>query len=158
MKYSIVIPCFNEVNTIAEVLRRVRQSPLEPKEIIVVDDCSTIHNKQIVVYPTIIGISALAGFIAIYVLDRHKRKHAPSFADWVLLAPPVIGLVYWFFTAPDPRFAHSLFWLFSIGSLLVLLLCLYQMLGTRVYVAIVCATLIVTNVIFWNLHMRSLAK
>ncbi len=40
MKVSIVIPVFNEVNTLPEVLRRVRALPLD-KEIIVVDDGST---------------------------------------------------------------------------------------------------------------------
>lgn len=41
MKYSIIIPCFNERATIDELLLRVNKSPLENKEIIVVDDCST---------------------------------------------------------------------------------------------------------------------
>ncbi|MCX8118566.1 MAG: glycosyltransferase family 2 protein [Desulfobacterota bacterium] len=40
MKLSIIIPVYNEARTILEVLRRVRESPLE-KEIIVVDDGST---------------------------------------------------------------------------------------------------------------------
>ncbi len=37
---SVVIPVYNEARTIAEVLRRVEALPV-PKEIIVVDDCST---------------------------------------------------------------------------------------------------------------------
>jgi glycosyltransferase involved in cell wall biosynthesis len=40
MKLSIVIPVYNEVNTIEQVLDRVRRVPIE-KEIVVVDDCST---------------------------------------------------------------------------------------------------------------------
>ncbi len=40
MKLSVVIPVYNEKNTIGEVLRRVQTVDL-PKEIIVVDDCST---------------------------------------------------------------------------------------------------------------------
>ena len=41
MKLSVVIPCYNEVATIAELLRRVHASPYKDKEIIVVDDGST---------------------------------------------------------------------------------------------------------------------
>jgi len=40
MKLSIVIPCYNERSTIAEILEAVRASPWPEKEIIVVDDCS----------------------------------------------------------------------------------------------------------------------
>jgi glycosyltransferase involved in cell wall biosynthesis len=40
MKLSIVIPCYNEKSTIAEILEAVRSSPWPEKEIIVVDDCS----------------------------------------------------------------------------------------------------------------------
>jgi len=40
MKVSIVIPCYNEKNTIEEIIEAVRSAPIEDKEIIVVDDCS----------------------------------------------------------------------------------------------------------------------
>jgi glycosyltransferase involved in cell wall biosynthesis len=38
---SIVIPCFNEVHTLAAILHAVAQSPYPCKELVVVDDCST---------------------------------------------------------------------------------------------------------------------
>jgi glycosyltransferase involved in cell wall biosynthesis len=40
MKLSVVVPVFNERNTILEIVRRVRQVDI-PKEIIIVDDYST---------------------------------------------------------------------------------------------------------------------
>src|SRR3989449_7853164 len=40
MKISIVIPCYNEKNTIEEIVEAVRSAPIENKEIIIVDDCS----------------------------------------------------------------------------------------------------------------------
>ena len=40
MKISVVVPVFNEASTIAEVLRRIRETPYD-KEILVVDDGST---------------------------------------------------------------------------------------------------------------------
>jgi glycosyltransferase involved in cell wall biosynthesis len=46
MKLSVILPAYNEVDTILEVLRSVRESPLD-KEIIVVDDGSTDGTKHL---------------------------------------------------------------------------------------------------------------
>ncbi len=46
MKISVVIPVYNERNTILEVLRRVREVDL-PKEVIVVDDFSTDGTREL---------------------------------------------------------------------------------------------------------------
>ena len=40
MKLSVVIPVYNEVNTLLQLIERVQRSPVDT-EIIVVDDCST---------------------------------------------------------------------------------------------------------------------
>jgi glycosyltransferase involved in cell wall biosynthesis len=39
MKVSIVIPCYNEKNTIEKIVEAVCNAPLKSREIIVVDDC-----------------------------------------------------------------------------------------------------------------------
>lgn len=44
---SIVIPCYNEINTIENIINAVRSSPVEQKEIIIVDDCSTDGTRDI---------------------------------------------------------------------------------------------------------------
>jgi len=46
-RLSVVIPCFNEANTIAALLERVRRSPVENQEIIVVDDGSTDGTREL---------------------------------------------------------------------------------------------------------------
>jgi glycosyltransferase involved in cell wall biosynthesis len=46
MRLSIVIPCFNEVSTIEDIIDAVIASPYPDKEIIVVDDCSTDGTVQ----------------------------------------------------------------------------------------------------------------
>jgi glycosyltransferase involved in cell wall biosynthesis len=46
MKLSIVIPCYNEFNTIETVIEAVRNCPYPDKEIIVVDDCSTDGTRE----------------------------------------------------------------------------------------------------------------
>ncbi len=40
MKVSIIIPCYNEKNTVEKIVEAVRSAPIESKEIILVDDCS----------------------------------------------------------------------------------------------------------------------
>jgi glycosyltransferase involved in cell wall biosynthesis len=47
MKLSILIPCFNERSTIEEILSRVEACAHQPKEIIVIDDCSTDGTREI---------------------------------------------------------------------------------------------------------------
>jgi glycosyltransferase involved in cell wall biosynthesis len=47
MKLTVVIPCFNEVGTIQQVVDAVRSSPVENCEIIIVDDCSTDGTRQL---------------------------------------------------------------------------------------------------------------
>ncbi|MEY3299767.1 MAG: hypothetical protein RLZZ597_3027 [Cyanobacteriota bacterium] len=47
MKLTVVIPCFNEVTTIQQVVDAVRQSPVKNSEIIIVDDGSTDGTREI---------------------------------------------------------------------------------------------------------------
>jgi len=47
MSLSVVIPCYNERATIAALLDAVIRAPYEPKEIIVVDDCSTDGTREL---------------------------------------------------------------------------------------------------------------
>jgi len=44
-KISVVIPVYNEKNTIEEILRRVQETEMR-KEIVIVDDCSTDGTRQ----------------------------------------------------------------------------------------------------------------
>lgn len=47
MKLSIVIPCYNEAQTLRKVLERVRAAPVAEKEVIVVDDYSTDGSREL---------------------------------------------------------------------------------------------------------------
>ncbi|MBD2127324.1 glycosyltransferase family 2 protein [Microcoleus sp. ZQ-A2] len=47
MKLSVVIPCFNEIGTIGQVVEAVKASPVKNCEIIIVDDCSIDGTREL---------------------------------------------------------------------------------------------------------------
>ena len=58
MKLSVIIPVYNEVGTIHEIIERVKQAPYE-KEIIVVDDCSTDGTRDLLREKEADGVTVL---------------------------------------------------------------------------------------------------
>ena len=40
---SVLIPCYNEINTIEEVIKKVRKSSIESIQIIIIDDLYFIN-------------------------------------------------------------------------------------------------------------------
>jgi glycosyltransferase involved in cell wall biosynthesis len=106
MKLSVVIPVYNEKNTILEVLERVRGVGL-PKEIIIVDDFSTdgtreILNSQpasdglkVIMQPKNMGKGAAlrAGFAAVsgdmVVVQDADLEYDP--AEYVNLIQPILA-------------------------------------------------------------------
>jgi len=48
MKLSIVIPVYNELSTLEELVQRVKSAPVDDKEIIIVDDYSTDGTRDLI--------------------------------------------------------------------------------------------------------------
>ena len=107
MKVSIVIPCYNEKNTIEEIVEAVRSAPIENKEIIVVDDCSgdgtrTVLEEmvsqtvdRIIYHPVNRGKGAAlrSGFAAatgdIILVQDADLEYSPE--DYPLLLEPIMS-------------------------------------------------------------------
>jgi glycosyltransferase involved in cell wall biosynthesis len=47
MKLSVIIPCYNEKNTIQQIVSAVKNAPVKDIEIIIVDDCSTDGTRSV---------------------------------------------------------------------------------------------------------------
>ena len=106
MKVSIIIPCYNEKNTIQRIIEAVRDAPLNSKEIIVVDDCSkdgtqtVLREKvlqmvdQIIYHPINRGKGAAlrSGFAAatgdVILVQDADLEYSP--ADYPLLLEPLM--------------------------------------------------------------------
>jgi glycosyltransferase involved in cell wall biosynthesis len=107
MKVSVIIPCFNERNTIEQVVNAVRAAPVENIEIIIVDDGSTdgtvalLKEKiagladQIIYQPKNCGKGAAlrAGFAAatgdIVLVQDADLEYSPS--DYPTLLGPIFS-------------------------------------------------------------------
>jgi len=47
VKLSVIVPCYNEENTIRDIVDAIRHAPYPDKEIIVVDDCSSDGTREV---------------------------------------------------------------------------------------------------------------
>lgn len=70
MKLSIIIPCFNEKNTILKILSKVEAVKLDgiEKEIVIIDDCSTDGTRDI--------LRSLEGKYKIFYQEKNRGKGA----------------------------------------------------------------------------------
>ncbi len=84
MKVSVVIPCFNEEATIAEILAAVRRAPIPEVELIVVDDGSTDGTRAL--------LQGEAGRLADRVIfsERNRGKGAALQAGFAAATGEVI--------------------------------------------------------------------
>ena len=70
MKLSIIMPVYNEIDTIGEVIRRVREAPVEAqRELIVVDDCSTDGTREF-----LSRLAADAGDLRLILHEKNEGK------------------------------------------------------------------------------------
>jgi hypothetical protein len=64
----------------------------------------------------------LAGVVGLLMVLGRLLMHPPPLIGrrwFVLLVPSSVGLLFWFLTAPDPRFAQATLWVFALNLLLL---------------------------------------
>jgi hypothetical protein len=68
-----------------------------------------------------VGVALVAVLSALAIQFRPRGRPAPvGYAAWWLMVPVGTGLIFWWITAPDPRFANALLWLLPIAALIAL--------------------------------------
>lgn len=76
-------------------------------------------SKVNVVYPLVISILIVMMSLLTYI--RVPLSQKVNKKTFLIPMPILIGLVFWFYLAPDVRFAHALFWILPASVLIVLL-------------------------------------
>ena len=107
LKTSVVIPCYNERDTVEQIARAVRASPIEQLELIIVDDASTDGTAAVlkekvealadkIIYHTVNqgkGAALRSGFAAvtgeIVLIQDADLEYSPE--DYPLLLGPILS-------------------------------------------------------------------
>jgi hypothetical protein len=100
-------------------------------------------------YP--LALSLLFCSVAQLLSRRSRIRYGESNLTglaWAILSLPVSGILFWFFTAPDPRYAHALFWLLLLCSVIVLLSVLQVYLRGPLFLVAVAIVFILGNLHF----------
>ncbi len=64
-----------------------------------------------IVYPLVISVFAATGWVLLSLIHPTKFRETDDAVLFLLPLPVLGGLLFWFFSAPDPRFATALFFL-----------------------------------------------
>jgi hypothetical protein len=92
-----------------------------------------------VIVPLRAGAFFLAAAGALLLRRKPRRPR-----EWMLVVPVLCGLLFWFFTAPDPRFAHALFFCLAASAALLLLASAQPSISRRAFAWIACAVFALT--------------
>ena len=82
---SIIIPCYNEINTISDLIKKVKSSTIKSKEIIIIDNCSNDGTREF--------LNNLKDESLIIVLNKRNIGKGGSLAKGFALASGNITLV-----------------------------------------------------------------
>ncbi len=77
---------------------------------------ANLGNLTLFSYPLAISIMLLGGVLLLGLKFKPSR---PVWLEWSVLLPLVLVLLYWFFSAPDLRFANASFFLLLVSTLLL---------------------------------------
>ena len=82
--------------------------------------------KSEIIYPVL--LAAVFGLMTL-LLAPFRNNLRRIYLNSIFPIPIVTGILFWFYMAPDPRFAHALFLLLPCSAFLVLMSCVYQLTG-----------------------------
>jgi hypothetical protein len=84
-----------------------------------------LSDKIEVTYPLAVFVMLIVTLVPILIIfgsSIARNPLQPNFKFMLCLCPSIGGLIFWFLTAPEPRFAGAQFWLLPTASSAALLL------------------------------------
>lgn len=107
------------------------------------------------IFPLIAFFVAMVTNLVIFLASKFPKPKRP-FEEWAIITLPIIvSLIFWFFTAPDPRFANASFMLLPVTSVVLLLNLIQNRMNRKVFMVIVCAVFIISNLqLLWFAYLN----
>lgn len=88
-----------------------------------------IFSSEVVLAPVTLFLAASVVLLLLNSIPR--LRHAQDYTIYLLLLPTVLSLIFWFLTAPDPRFAASSFWVLAFLSVCMIVSILRQYISPK---------------------------
>ncbi len=116
------------------------------------------HRFIDVLYPLIL---AILFFSIVFLLTIFKKIKKPNIVEALLVVPAIVSLVFWFFTAPTPRFANAIIFLLFLASFLFFLASVREYVSNKILFVMVGFVFIISNINLYQYidkHPNSLMK
>jgi hypothetical protein len=78
-------------------------------------------NQYLFVIPAYAAIALLIACVIGFIVLRIMKQSVPDGRMWFVLIPSILSGLFWFFSAPDPRFAGAVFWIVSLWLAVILI-------------------------------------
>ncbi len=98
-----------------------------------------------IVYPVRVFLALGAADLVAIAWYRRMECRGRVYAAWLLLLPVAAGIVFWFFTAPDPRFSNGVFLLLPVTAITIFLTHARLQSSRLIFSAVVCALFVIGN-------------
>ncbi len=82
---SVIIPCYNEINTIEQVINKVKNTPIKSKQIIIIDDFSTDGTREF--------LNSLKDEMITVVLQNRNQGKGAAIAKGINFASGDISII-----------------------------------------------------------------
>lgn len=108
-----------------------------------------LGNLTLFSYPLVLSILLLLAVFAMRIFHKPSRS---AWLEWSILPPLLLVLLYWFFTAPDLRFANASFFLLLVSLLLLFFAAAQRVFKPRLYLLVLILGILIGNLQYLRVY------
>ena len=112
-------------------------------------------NMTIMVYP--LALSVLYGLTSI-ILSFLKKGRRRRYLAYIITLPVILALIYWFFSAPNPRYANALFFILPVSMSIVFFAIIQDFISKRVFVTLLFIAFVIGNLQYTRYFILNLSS